>query len=350
MSFASIRTDRLLLRLPLAGDAAALAERRSDPRVAEFQNWIPPYPLERAQKLLASVAESAWLADDEWSMLTIADADDTGILGDLALHPTWEGRSIEIGYSLAPTAWGRGFAFEAVTALVDHLWTDPRITRLSAMLHPDNVSSEQVLERTGFHYEGRTRLSYWVGDDNTDDLIYGMTRAELQDWSTRPRDQPDAVRLIGLDATNVHALRSLTTHRSQERFAPPMAVSLADALRPAPLDGAPRLAVPFGIVADDEVVGFAMLTFADGRRDDRQIRPELSRLLIDRRHQRRGIGTRALDALRSECGHLGAGSLTVRWAEGRGSPRPFFERAGFVPIGAANPGETDAQLVIDASS
>lgn len=182
MTFAPITTERLLLRPPRLSDAAALAKRRSDPRVAKYQNWTPPYPLERAEGMLAELSAMDGPVSDSWWMLTIVDADDSTIFGDLAIHPTFDGRSIEIGYTLAPSAWGRGYGTEAVDALLDRLWSDVRVTRISAMLHPDNLASERVLERTGFKFEGRTRLSYWVGEENSDDLIYGMTRA---DWTDR---------------------------------------------------------------------------------------------------------------------------------------------------------------------
>ena len=51
---------------------------------------------------------------DEWWMLTIADLDDTTVLGDLVVHLTWAGRTAEIGYTLARNVWGRGYAVEAV--------------------------------------------------------------------------------------------------------------------------------------------------------------------------------------------------------------------------------------------
>jgi GNAT superfamily N-acetyltransferase len=107
--------------------------------------------------------------------------------------------------------------------------------------------------------------------------------------------------------------------------------------------------VPFGIVADDEFVGFAMLTTLAEQQHDQRQELQLSRLLIDRRHQLRGIGTRALDALMGECCCMGSGSLIVRWTKGRGSPRAFFEQTGFVPTDNHNGGKTEARLVIDAS-
>lgn len=344
MTFAPIETTRLLLRPPRSTDAAALAERRSDARVAQYQNWVPPYPLQRAEAMLAELSKMEGPASESWWMLTVADLDDTMIFGDLALHPTFDGRSIEIGYTLHPSAWGKGYALEAVNALIDRLWSDDRVTRLSAMLHPDNVASEQVLERTGFRFEGRTRLSYWVGDENSDDLIYGMTREDRADWLDRPRHSPTTVRLVGVDANNVHTLRQLETHRSQQRFVSSMATSLADALRPGIFNGSTTVAMPFGVEADGELVGFVMMTAVTEHHPD----AELWRLLIDRRHQRRGIGRLVLDAVFELCREMSATSLTTHWCEGRGSPRPFYERYGFVPNGNLVDGETEAVIDLGA--
>ena len=340
MAFAPITTERLLLRPPRLSDAGALAERRSDPRVAEYQNWVTPFPLERAEGMLAELSAMDGLVSDSWWMLTIADADDSTIFGDLAIHPTFDGRSIEIGYTLHSSVWGQGYASEAVDALIDRIWSDDRVTRISAMLHPDNLGSERVLERTGFTFEGHTRLSYWVNDVNSDDLIYGMTREERAEWLERPRHAPTDVRLVEVDANNVHTLRELEPHRTQQRFVSSMATSLADALRPEVYQGGLTVAMPFGVEADGEIVGFVMMTAITEHHPD----PELWRFLIDRRHQRRGIGRRVLDAVVDECRAMSATSLLTHWCEGPGSPRPFYERCGFVPNGNVVDGETEAVL------
>jgi RimJ/RimL family protein N-acetyltransferase len=345
MTFAPIETERLLLRPPRLADAAALAERRSDPGVAEYQNWVPPFPLERAQEMLAELSAMEGPVSDSWWMLTITDADDSTIFGDLALHPTFDGRSIEIGYTLRSAVWGQGYAYEAVDALIDRLWSDDRVTRISAMLHPDNHGSERVLERTGFRFEGHTRLSYWVDERNSDDLIYGMTRDDRTDWLERPLNAPIDVRLVGVDASNVHTLRKLEAHRSQQRFVSSMATSLADALRPQVDNGGLTVAMPFGVEADGEIVGFVMMTAITEHHPD----PKLWRLLIDRRHQRRGIGRRVLDAVVDECRQMSATSLITHWCEGRGSPRPFYEQHGFVTNGEFVHGETEAVLHLRAS-
>jgi|GEM_PF-6096511 len=75
--------------------------------------------------------------------------------------------------------------------------------------------------------------------------------------------------------------------------------------------------------------------------------PYLWRLLIDRMHQRRGIGRQVLDLLVEECRAWGDQSLMVSWADGPGSPRPFYEAYGFVPTGDIVDEEIEARLLID---
>jgi aminoglycoside 6'-N-acetyltransferase len=53
--FTPIETSRLLIRPIVAEDASDLARRRSDPEVAKYQNWTLPYPIERAETLVASI-------------------------------------------------------------------------------------------------------------------------------------------------------------------------------------------------------------------------------------------------------------------------------------------------------
>jgi diamine N-acetyltransferase len=60
----------------------------------------------------------------------------------------------------------------------------------------------------------------------------------------------------------------------------------------------------------------------------------LWRLLIDRRHQRKGYGTAALDAIVEYVrGRPGGDTLFVSAAQGDGGPQPFYEGYGFLSTG-----------------
>ena len=336
--FTAQETERLLLRPAQAGDLDVLVARRSDPQVAAYQSWDTPYPRDRAEQLLRAATAMPGPADDEWFMITVVAQGE--IIGDLAVLMSWGMRTAEIGFTLAPAAWGKGYATEAVDGLLDYLLEDVGVTRVAGTLHPDNVASAQVLERTGFLYEGRTRSSYWVGDEVYDDLIYGMTAEDRRVWRDRPRHTPAEVELVVVDQSNEREVAKLSSHKSQERFVAPMTWSYADALFPEIIDGAPLVPWMRAIRADGELVGFVMLA----QPTDHHPEPYLWRLLIDRLHQRRSIGLRALDRVVEECRAMGAATLVTSWGEGRGSPEPFYLAYGFEPTGGHIDHEIEARL------
>ena len=335
-----LQTERLLLRRVRPDDAEPLAARRSDPEVAEYQNWVPPYPIDKAREMVAEMAAMDGPIDDEWWMLTVADRDDTLVFGDVVVHLTWQGRTAEIGYTFAREAWGRGYAVEAVTALIGYLFDTIGVTRVEGMLHPDNVASAMVLERVGMRFEGHTRSSFWVDGENSDDWIYGMTRADWEAWRDRPRNPPAEVRLVEITPDTQRTVRRLVTHKSQERFVSPVLNSFADAMFPERIDGAPVVPWMRAIEADGEPVGFVMLAVTT----EVHTEPYLWRLLVDRMHQRRGIGAAALELVVEQCRRWGDSTLLVSWRPGRGGPEPMYLARGFEPTGVIDDGEIEARL------
>jgi RimJ/RimL family protein N-acetyltransferase len=342
--FRAIVTQRLVLRSPTISDLDALIERRNDPAVAEYQDWLLPFDRETALDLLTNVAAMDGPTPGEWWMVTIADRQrpDEAPLGDLAVHLSDDGRAAEIGYTFAVANQGRGFATEAVAALIDHLFDDVGVARVAASLHPDNVASAMVLERTGFHYEGQTRLSHWLGegDDavNSDGMFYGLVEDDYRRWRARPTAPPRHVGLVEITADNQHEISGLVTHKSQERLVAPVLQSYGDALFPERVNGAPVVPWLRAIEADGDPVGFVMVAWGSEHHPN----PYLWRLLIDRMHQRRGIGNRALDLVEDSCRAGGSTAIEVTWTEGRGSPGPFYEARGYVRTGRVVDGETEA--------
>lgn len=83
-------------------------------------------------------------------------------------------------------------------------------------MHPDNPPSARVLEACGLMFEGLTRQSFWVGDECSDDMLYGMTRSDWEAWRDRPRRRPGVVELVPVTADNVRAVSvwSLTSLRN----------------------------------------------------------------------------------------------------------------------------------------
>lgn len=69
----------------------------------------------------------------------------------------YEHARAEIGYDLAKAYWGKGYAAEAVSALVDHGFTSLKLNRIEAKVDPRNVNSIKLLEKLEFTREGMLR-------------------------------------------------------------------------------------------------------------------------------------------------------------------------------------------------
>ncbi len=124
----------------------------------------------------------------------------------------------------------------------------------------------------------------------------------------------------------------------------PMLWTYRDALFPDLDDGVVWVPWMRGITADDVPAGFMMTTTSHARQDGSWY---LWRLLIDRMHQRRGIGERAVALLIDELRARNVPRLFTSCVEGPGGPRPFYERLGFRPTGAIVDDETELVLEIE---
>jgi RimJ/RimL family protein N-acetyltransferase len=331
-----LRTGRLVLRLMGSRDIATHAEYRNDPEVAAHQLWDLPYDAERSA-YLADQDELDDLRAGEWTTLAIEL--DGEVIGDVCTH-LHETRGVaEIGYTLARRHWGRGYATEAARALVGDLVTRIGVQRVFAELDPGNVASQRVLEAVGLAVESHTRKSYLWRGEWTDNMSYAATAEEWLAWRDRLRTPPGEVRLEPITHDTVMTYFDLATHRSQERFVAPMPKSFAQALFP-PVEHGHRL-VPrlHGITADGVPAGFCMHLDATPSSP-----PYLWRFLVDRTHQGRGIGVRALTELVGLLTGEGQRTLRLSYVHGPGSPWPFYERLGFHPTGEVEEGEVVAQL------
>lgn len=59
---------------------------------------------------------------------------------------------VEIGYMLHVEQWGKGFAQELVTALIDWGFSELGFDKLMAITNPDNKRSQYVLKKAGMQW------------------------------------------------------------------------------------------------------------------------------------------------------------------------------------------------------
>jgi RimJ/RimL family protein N-acetyltransferase len=139
-----LETERLVLRAPLRGDVKAIVRLVNDRRVAENTAHIPhPYGVDDAERFLAGINRQ----DGEATFAITRDGDVIGICG---VEPRENSR--EIGYWLGALYWGRGYATEAVRAVIDHAFGVLGHDVLQAGARVSNAASRRVLEKCGFQW------------------------------------------------------------------------------------------------------------------------------------------------------------------------------------------------------
>jgi len=149
-----LHTARLELRpLPAAAARALPADRETSARLlgAELSaQWphsdlLDVLPLQGASTL-ETAPYGVWVLIERGSRTVVGDA---GFVG-----PPGEDEAIEIGYSVVPDRRGRGYATEAVSALVAWALEQPGVRAVVASCAADNTPSVRLLERLGFRRTG----------------------------------------------------------------------------------------------------------------------------------------------------------------------------------------------------
>jgi RimJ/RimL family protein N-acetyltransferase len=180
--FEALVTDRLTIRRFEATDVPAFAAYRSVPEVARYQGWDTPFGEKRARRFVAALATSHPDTPGEWFQFAVTETASGRLLGDVAAAPESDHRLARVGFTLAPDAQGRGFATEAVTALLDYLFHRRGKHRVAADCDPRNLASVALLERVGMRREAHHLRSVWLKGEWTDEFLYAVLANE---WSAR---------------------------------------------------------------------------------------------------------------------------------------------------------------------
>lgn len=156
---------------------------RNDPEVAKYQSWQLPYPREKAEELIREMQDLHTQKVGEWLQLALTLESTRELVGDIAYVILGDdARQARVGFTIASGHQKKGFATEAMTSLLDHLFSDLDLHRVVADCDTDNIGSWRTLEKLGFRREAHFVESLLVGEDYTSEYHYGLLQRE---WRAR---------------------------------------------------------------------------------------------------------------------------------------------------------------------
>lgn len=147
-----IETERLVLRPYREADFEELYALWSDPQVIAHVGGVPLTREQAWHRLLRYAGHWAVKGYGMWR----AESRDGAFVGDIGI---FEGRrglgerfdsAPEVGWVLTPSAWGCGYATEAVLGAIDWIETQRGVARTVCMIEIGHQPSIRVAERTGF--------------------------------------------------------------------------------------------------------------------------------------------------------------------------------------------------------
>lgn len=163
-----IRTDRLLLRPWRRSDLAPWAAMNADPEVREHLGG----PLTRAESDASVARFQAEFAERGYGWWALEERATGAFLGFAGLDRIDDGMpfvGVEIGWRLARSAWGHGYATEAARATLDFGFQTLGLAEILAVTTSANRRSQAVMERIGM-----THVATY--DDAT--VVYRISRPE----------------------------------------------------------------------------------------------------------------------------------------------------------------------------
>ena len=175
--FPILTTERLRLRQMSHADAEAIIAIFGAPESLRFSNQPPTDTPEKAVALidwLNSLYETQ--RGVQWG-ITLHDED--SLIGHCGTYG-WdrENRHIDLGYHIAPSHWGRGYATEAAQAVIRWSFDHLNLHRIQADCTDGHLASERVLLKCGFEVEGLWRESCWEHGRFVDIKQFGLLYRE----------------------------------------------------------------------------------------------------------------------------------------------------------------------------
>lgn len=178
-----LKSQRLRLRPFQESDLDTFASYRSDPDIARYQSWNTPYTRDQAAAFFKKMRLAQAGTPGTWYQIAVERLNQPGIIGDCAFQVLEEDSAqARFGVTFSKTYQKQGFASEAIRCLLDYLFGDLKLHRVTAICDVENLASAKLLERVGMRREGHFIENIWFKGAWGSEYSYAILQSE---WGLR---------------------------------------------------------------------------------------------------------------------------------------------------------------------
>jgi RimJ/RimL family protein N-acetyltransferase len=169
--------QRVRLRAFEPGDAEILFLHHQDSEISRRDAQVGwPRSLAEIRRGLESPGQAQ--RDDQDLVIETLDGQLVGGINIQSTQPRHGTFSVGIGLA-ERTAWGKGYAKEAMLLALRHMFHERRYQKCNISVYAFNQRALGLYRRLGFQEEGRVRRTYFTNGEYHDEIYLGMTREEF---------------------------------------------------------------------------------------------------------------------------------------------------------------------------
>jgi len=171
-------TEDLELRLPEKEFAASLFQI-VDTQREYLGKWLPWVKKTKAEKDSLDFLKSSILFNNGGQKLTIFIFYKKNLVGSVAFVKIDKGnRAAEIGYWLSENTQGKGIMTKSCERLIQYGFEKMNLNRIEINVAPENLKSNAIPQKLGFHHEGTIRESLFFNEKYYDGEKYSLLKRE----------------------------------------------------------------------------------------------------------------------------------------------------------------------------
>lgn len=173
-----LQTSRLMMRQVRESDDKDMFEYTSNPEITRFLSWEPHTEITQARLYISHLIENYQLSTCYAWAIELRDI--KKLIGIVRIFDvSFTNKRGELSYILNPAFQGKGFAVEAIRAVIEFCIGQVGLNRIQARCTPANFPSERVIQKLGMRYEGTLR-DYWINKGIfTDAKLFALIAVDL---------------------------------------------------------------------------------------------------------------------------------------------------------------------------
>ena len=184
-TFPILYTERLQLIEITQAHLGDLFKLFGDSRVTQFYNVVTLTKEEEAQKYIDWFRNRfEGKAGIRWG---ISLKGESRIIGTLGFNNFAKNHRANLGYDLKADFWNKGYATEALKAVIEFGFNDLNINRIEAEVMQGNTASESVLTKLGFIKEGILREWVHWNDKHYDMTMFSILQSDVRHVKAKGR-------------------------------------------------------------------------------------------------------------------------------------------------------------------